>query len=152
MTQPGWSDDDALMADLMQALARSAPADDAVLEAGRRAFTWRTVDEELASLTYDSLLDDTALVRSGSATTRSLEFETDDVAVTVDILPRRLVGQLVPGTRGEIVVESRAGEVGRGVVDDQGCFTLDVDVAADALVRLRCTTEGGTVVTDWVGI
>jgi hypothetical protein len=152
MTQPGWSSDDALMADLKRALDRSAPGSDAVMETGRLAFTWRTVDAELASLSYDSLLDDGAAVRGASATARSLEFESDDVAVTVDVLPRRMVGQLVPASRGEIVVESRTGEVGRGVVDDHGCFAFDVDLTADALLRLRCTTDGRTVVTDWIAI
>jgi len=145
------SDDDALMQELKQALARSAPGSDAVLEAGRSAYTWRTVDEELARLTYDSVLDDGALVRStGSA--RNLVFEGDHLSVAVDILPRRIVGQLVPAVRGDVVVQSRTGEVARGTADAYGCFTVDVGSTSDPLLRLRCTTASRTVVTDWISI
>lgn len=153
MTQPRWSgEDDALMADIRQALAQSAPGSDAVLEAGRRAFTWRTVDEELAGLTYDSLLDDGALVRGAPGAARSLLFDAEDLSMEVDILPGRLVGQLVPGVPGEIVVESRTGDVARAAADDEGCFTIAVGTTTDPLLRLRCTTALGVVVTDWVSI
>jgi hypothetical protein len=152
MTQPRWSGDDELLGDLRDALAHGGPVSAADLEAGRRAYEWRTVDEELAALTYDSLLDDGAVVRGASASPRSLVFEAGDVSVEVDVLPHRLVGQLVPGAAGDVVVQSGTEVVGRVQADDAGCFSVPIDPSSAALVRLRCTTGARTVVTDWVTI
>lgn len=152
MTQARWSGDDALLADLKEALTYGAPSGDADLELGRAAFAWRTVDEELARLSYDSLLDDHATTRSGAVATRSLLFAADDVSVEIDVLPRRVVGQLVPPVPGDIIVQSPAGELTRVRADDAGCFSATVDVPSDVLVRLRCITDSATVVTEWVAI
>ncbi len=155
MTEPRWSDDDALLADLKAALAHAGPADDALLESGRGAFAWRTVDAELAALTYDSLLDDLTVVRGGTGAPtdgpRSLVFEAGDVSVELDVLPGRIVGQLVPGAPGEVVVQSRTEDLVRATADDAGLFSVEV-TAPDGPVRLRCTTAAGTLVTDWVRI
>jgi hypothetical protein len=152
MTQPRWSGDDALLRDLQDALAHGAPARDADLEAGRAAYAWRTVDEELAALTYDSLLDDGPTVRGVATAPRSLVFESGDVAVELDVLPQRLVGQLVPGAAGDVVVQSGTEVVARVRADDAGCFSVSIDPSRAPLVRLRCTTGDRTVVTDWVTI
>ena len=61
--------DDALMDELQEALraARSVPP--RVVEAARSAYAWRSIDEELELLTlsYDSSLAETTLVRSQAA-------------------------------------------------------------------------------------
>jgi len=149
MTQARWSDDDQLQADLQRALSEAA-VDDAVVDAAKAAFAWRTVDEELAALTYDSLLDESASVRSGSGTAelRSLAFESGSVTVELDVSPTRIVGQLVPGRQGVIVLQSPSGEVGRVSSDDAGYFAIAAPT--EPLVRVRCTTDLGSVVTDWV--
>jgi len=149
MTQARWSDDDQLQADLQRALSEAA-VDDAVVDAAKAAFAWRTVDEELAALTYDSLLDEGASVRSGSGTAelRSLAFESGSVTVELDVSPTRIVGQLVPGRQGVIVLQSPSGEVGRVSSDDAGYFAIAAPT--EPLVRVRCTTDLGSVVTDWV--
>ncbi|WP_203748714.1 hypothetical protein [Cellulomonas chitinilytica] len=152
MTQPRWSDDDQLLADVQRALAAAA-VDDHVLESGKAAFAWRTVDSELAELTYDSLLDDGAAVRggtseSGTVEMRSLAFEAGSVTVELDVSPTRIVGQLVPGRQGVIVLQAPTGEVGRVASDESGYFAIAAP--AEPLVRVRCTTDLGSVVTDWV--
>jgi hypothetical protein len=155
MTEPRWSDDDALLADLKAALAQAGPPDEALLESGRSAFAWRTVDAELAALTYDSLLDELTVVRGQSGGTadgpRSLVFEAGDVSVELDVLPGRIVGQIVPGAAGEVVVQTPTEDLVRATADDAGLFSVTV-TTPDGLVRLRCTTAAGTVVTDWVRI
>ena len=152
MTQPQWSDDDQLLTDLQKALADAAPADDSVVEQAKAAFVWRTVDDELASLTYDSLLADGASVRSGTSELRSLAFATGSVTgsvtVELDVSPSRIVGQLVPGRQGVIVLQSPTGEVGRVTSDEAGYFAIAAP--DESLVRVRCTTDVGSVVTDWV--
>jgi len=147
MTQPRWSDDDQLQADLQQALSK-ADVDGAVVDAAKAAFAWRTVDEELAALTYDSLLDESAAVRSGTVELRSLAFESGSVTVELDVSPTRIVGQLVPGRQGVIVLQSPTGEVARVASDDAGYFAIAAPT--EPLVRVRCTTDLGSVVTDWV--
>jgi hypothetical protein len=148
MTQPRWADDESLLADLGQALAAGAPHSESLVEAGRAAFTWRTVDEELAGLAYDSLLDDRVLVRGTVTTPRSLVFEAGEVSVELEVGNDRVVGQFIPPMPGEVAVCSQTAELGHATADDAGCFTLSVP--ADVLVRLRCTTGAATFVTDWV--
>lgn len=147
MTQERWDDDENLLADLRQALAFAAPGD-AMVEAGRAAFTWRTVDEELANLTYDSLLDELSVVRGVDAAPRTLVFDAGSLSIELELVPGRIVGQLVPPMPGRVVVQSEETQVGRATVDTQGCF--GIDVPAGTRVRLRCTTGLADVVTQWV--
>jgi len=151
MTEPRWSSDDALLADLKEALARSGAGDESLLEVGRSAYTWRTVDEELAALTYDSLLDDRVLVRGATDVPRSMVFEHGAESLQVDVLADRIVGQLVPGGPGEVVVQSRTEDVARATTDAAGLFDIALAVRG-LLVRFRCRTGSGPLVTDWVSI
>ena len=64
-------DDDALMALLGDAVAESDAVSDRRRAAARAAFTWRSVDEELAELLHDSALDAGAAVRSSASGPRS---------------------------------------------------------------------------------
>ncbi|WP_258723509.1 hypothetical protein [Cellulomonas sp. NS3] len=154
MTQPRWTDDDELLADLRSALGGGAPVGEGApvsareLEAARAAYTWRTVDAELATLSYDSLLDDRVLVRGAAAAPRSLVFDAADLTVELEVTAGRLVGQLVPPGPGEVVLDTQSAQEGPVATDDAGCFTLSAPPGAR--VRLRCTTPSGTVVTDWV--
>ena len=54
------------MAELAAAVEEEAAVSDRRRAAARAAFTWRTVDAELAELLHDSALDAGAAVRSGS--------------------------------------------------------------------------------------
>jgi hypothetical protein len=148
MTQPRWTDDESLIADLRDALGGTTPADERRLDAARAAFTWRTVDAELASLTYDSLLDDRVLVRGAVTAPRSLVFDAAALSVELEITADRIVGQLVPPGPGDVLVQTEAVDVARVPADDAGCFT--VAGTPGARIRLRCTTPTATVVTDWV--
>jgi hypothetical protein len=148
MTQPRWTDDESLLADLRAALGGAAPAGEQQLEAARAAFTWRTVDAELAALTYDSLLDDRVLVRGAVTAPRSLVFEAADLSVELEITHDRILGQLVPPGPGDVVVQTETADLAQVPADDAGCFT--VPGVPGARVRLRCTTASATVVTDWV--
>jgi hypothetical protein len=148
MAHHGWTDDDTLLAELRAALSAGTPVDERQLEAARAAFTWRTVDAELASLTYDSLLDDRVLVRGAATAPRSLVFDAADLTVELEVTPGRVVGQLVPPVPGEVVLETEAARGAPVATDDAGCFTLTA--VPGARVRLRCTTGSTTVVTDWV--
>lgn len=148
MTDNDWRDDDRLLADLGAALRRAEPVPEAVLAGARAAFSWRTVDAELAALSYDSLLDDALLVRGADAPPRILEFTGRDMSVEVELTAEALVGQLVPPAPGEVVLLTSAGEVGRGTADEAGCFTLPLPPAGP--VRLQCETASARLATEWV--
>lgn len=136
-------DDDALLSELGEALRLydQPPAD--VTAAAKELFTWRTVDAELAALTFDSFLDDEpAAVRSTAAAPRLLTFEADGIAVELEVeadpaAGRRLVGQVVPPRTGdlELVV---GGRTARAPVDDIGRFVVDLPDEPQR-IRLRLT-------------
>lgn len=122
--------------------------------AARAAFSWRTIDSELAELVYDSWLDDGALsgVRTDSGP-RRLTFDAHDmtVEVQIDVLDGgacQLVGQVFPPRAG--VVEVRQAERSLSVpVDPLGRFTVDRLPAGH--LSLQCRAEGApTVDTAWV--
>jgi hypothetical protein len=65
MTEPGWPNDEVLLAELRRALAWAWPGE-ADFETGRAAFRWRTIDGELAGLIHDCLIDNRVTDREAS--------------------------------------------------------------------------------------
>ena len=150
--------DEQILQELTQAIAVADPAPAEVVAAAKASLTWRTIDAELAALTYDSLLDDDQLatVRGGvTAGPRALTFELGDVVVDVEVADsgasRQLLGQVVADGVVAVVLE-RAGDGGRIElpVDDLGRFRATGVTAGP--IRLRCRLAGHEVVTDWVVI
>lgn len=133
---------------------RIDPVPAAVAAAASDAFSWRTIDSELAELTYDSLMDDRALagVRGGGGP-RQLTFEAPGLTVEVELgdgAAPHLVGQLVPPRFGTVEVRHEGGSVTLAV-DDLGRF------AAHHLptgpLSLRCTADAAPPVeTEWVAV
>ncbi len=146
-------DDDELLAALAQALRGWTEPPPEVVEAAKGLFTWRTVDAELAALTFDSLLDDEpSVVRSTEAPPRMLTFETATLTVEVEVdtgaaTPpgRRLVGQLVPAQTAvvELIGSSSTMQV---TADDLGRFVLPL-AGEPERVTLRFTATDGRAVT-----
>jgi hypothetical protein len=147
--------DAALLADLRGVVARVDPVPADLVAAARASLTWRTVDEELAELTYDSLVDGLVGVRAATSTApRQLSFEAGGAAVEVELADGRLVGQLVPPGparvelhHGTDVVASRADDLGRFAFD-VGVFALP---GAGRLgpIRLRVDGDAFRLVTTW---
>lgn len=143
-------DDEQLLTELRAALDGFDVVPESVRAAARDAFTWRTIDAELAALSYDSFMDDKELagVRSGGDAVRMLTFEAEQLTVEVEVEHGRLIGQLVPPQGGQVEVRHSGGsmtveadEVGRFVAEPvpRGPFSL------------RCHTETATaIVTDWI--
>src|SRR5919108_1573148 len=133
-------DNDALLAELRALVTRSDPVPASVVHAARQAWTWRTIDAELAALVYDSALDDTALagVRSTEAE-RLLTFEVGDVAVEASVTVvgerRRVVGQLVPPQSATIEVR-HGGRTTEMAADEVGRFTVEDVVPGPVGIRL----------------
>jgi hypothetical protein len=147
--EPNAFDDDALLADLGKALASSRqPVAGQVMTGGRAAFSFFTMEEELAGLVYDSLLESEA-VGAGRATTaaRTVVFESDTVSVQMEIAEDGIVGQVVPTSGVAISAEGADGSRSDVATDEEGCFTLSPP--GHGPVRLHITTPGATAVTEW---
>jgi hypothetical protein len=144
----GTPDDDALLAELSDVLAGRMGSPPPEVVAGAKAlFTWRTVDAELAVLTYDSLLDaEPAGVRADADPPRVLTFEARGLTVELEVESeargRRLSGQLVPA--GPAAVEVRTdGAVHRAEADAFGRFAVRLPEREGRVeVRVRRSPDG----------
>lgn len=149
MDQPP-ADEHELLSELRAALEGRDGVPESVSEAARTAFTWRTIDAELAGLSYDSLLDDKELagVRSAGDGARMLTFESADLTVEIAVDRGRLIGQLEPAQSGQVEVRHAGGSV-TVQADEVGRFACD-NVPRGPF-SLRCVTSAATpIVTDWI--
>ena len=142
--------DDELLELVGRALRAADPAPERVLEGARAAWTWRTIDEELAELVFDSAAELTG-VRSED-TARQLTFRAPGMEIEVmviDEVTRRVVGQLVPNGRFTITLVTGDAALA-DTTDRLGRFAFDA--VAPGPVRLVVTDPDGTVVvtTEWV--
>jgi hypothetical protein len=149
--------DDALLAELASAAAVHDAVPPAVLAAARASLTWRTIDDELADLAFDSSVDESpVLVRGPESDEQQLTFETEALAVDLQVTKRgdsrRLVGQLAPAGVADIEVRSGSGVVVTVTTDELGRVPA-VDVPPGALsLRIVRAGQRHAVVTDWVTV
>jgi hypothetical protein len=148
MTPPGWDEDDRLLEELRRAVARAGKPTPTMIAAGYAAYSWATVDAELAALTHDSMTEQPTLVRGAPSEGRALVFEGAQQSVELEQNADGLVGQLVPPGTGQVTLLGPDGELAHADVDEMGCFTFERPVTG--LVRLRCRTSAGALLTDWV--
>jgi hypothetical protein len=151
-------EDTELEEELRQVAAQVEPVPPRLIQAAIDAFAWRTIDAELAELTFDSLSGqhETALVR-GSRQDRLLSFRAGDLSIEVEVTAagpaRGLTGQIVPPQPASVQIRHREGTV-TVAADELGCFSADSLPAGP--VQLRCLLaeagDGPPVVTDWVPI
>ncbi len=143
--------DEQLLDLLARALAVTDPVPDAVIEAAKASYTWRTIDAELAALVFDSAAEELVGVRSAEAS-RQMTFRTPGVEIELVVVSetaRRIVGQLIPPQPAEIVLHHE--DQSRTVQSDNlGRFTFH-DVPTGS-VRLTCRLAGDddqVVQTEW---
>jgi hypothetical protein len=141
--------DDELMALLTEALERADPVLAHVMDNARAAFTWRTIDAELAELVFDSALHSSG-VRSEEVD-RQVTFRSSNVEIEIMILGdrRRMVGQLVPPTTATIEL---IGAEGRQSSSTDGLGRFAFGQLHDGPARLVVVGSDGrpVVQTDWV--
>ncbi|HVM00140.1 MAG TPA: hypothetical protein VM324_12685 [Egibacteraceae bacterium] len=151
------ADQDRLSEELRALASRVDPPPGVLVEAARAAFSWRTLDAELAELVYDSVADErlALALRSSPTELRLLTFTVDDVTVEVEVAVqgtlRRLVGQVVPMQPARIEICHGSG-VATAQADEIGRFRADALPAGP--VSLRCHLGEGddarVVKTDWL--
>jgi hypothetical protein len=142
-------DDETLRGLLTAALQQSDPVPHHVVAAAGGAWTWRTIDQELADLVFDSATELTGVRDRESA--RQLTFRAQGLEIEVmvaDAASRRLVGQLVPAQTTTVRLEGAETSLEQQS-DRFGRFTFDGAPAGP--LRFAVTpSDGSTVTTDWV--
>jgi hypothetical protein len=152
---------DPLLSDLGALLARLDPMPPELLEQVRRLYCWRSIDAELAELSYDSLLDRDALLAVRSVDDSVLEPRMlgfgavvggADLAIEVEVSSVggqcTMLGQLAPPGARTIGLQADDGEVVEADVDELGRFR--VHPVPRGPVRLQVTHSGCVVRTTWV--
>jgi hypothetical protein len=144
---------DPMFATLRNVIDHADPVPQAVVDAARAAYIWRTIDAELAELTADSAMA-TAGVRSTSAP-RLLTFEVAGVEVEVEVAQtgsmRHLSGQLVPVGPAQITVRWSGGTQ-ETTADDLGRFAVDRVPAGSVSLAILRTGADQPIVTSWISI
>lgn len=172
---PAWESDEGLLMLVQDALNAPDAVPPAVKRAAYEAFTWRTIDAELASLAEDVLpgvdpagvdsagVDsagvhpvgveatglEVALTRSVQADVTALTLASPSVTFELQVLPGIVLGQMIPAGGHRLEVQRLAGRTYEVPVDDLGCFTLEP--APGGLFRLRL--DGDSIVTtSWISL
>ena len=123
-----------------------------VIQALRASFNRRSLDAELAELTYDSVIEEPVGVRSGPSD-RHLTFQGPRLSVEMSVPHerRRVIGQLVPALAGDVEVRHGRGSYFVDVDEDGRFFANDLPRGP---VSFRCTGrqagERVVTVTDWI--
>jgi hypothetical protein len=155
-----WTDDDRLLAALDDALGTAHAVPPEFVEAGKAAYAWRTIDAELAALTYDSATDAELVTatRAEPATLRALTFASAGLTIDLEVTPDEILGQFSPEQPGQVTAyagtlaaddEPGTTDVGTAAVDELGFFIIR-PLPVEPFRLLCRTTSGLTVLTGWV--
>jgi hypothetical protein len=142
--------DDELLELAGRALRAADPVPDRVIAGARAAWTWRTIDEELAELVFDSAAELTG-VRSED-TARQLTFRSPGLEIemmVVDPASRRIVGQLIPPASSTVQLLSSHDQVREETTDRLGRFTFDAVALGPIRLAVVDTTGTHVVTTEW---
>jgi hypothetical protein len=148
----GDSTHDDLLEELRVAALMDDPVPERVKFAAKASLSWRTIDAELAQLTYDSVLDEELVghVR-GVAAARLLTFSTPELTLDVEVegsgRDRRLIGELAPAQRAIVAIRHSEG-VTEVETDDDGRFRTGPIPAGPIALSLRLAAGGSAVQTE----
>ena len=148
--------DEAVFEELRGLIARTDPVPERLDEAARAAFTWRTVDAELAELMRDSAEAEELALRGVGTGPRLLSFESPRLAIEAEVTvlgprERRLVGQIVPPVAASLTLE-QGGVRLTAQADELGRFMFDRVGAGPVRLRAALPDGGMEVATPWTSI
>jgi hypothetical protein len=142
-----WTDDEDLVEELAHAIEEEREVPEHRRQAAYGAFAWRTIDQELLSLTHDSSLQGVAAVR-GTEDSRTLAFAGGGMSLELEVDEGTLTGQvLLSGTASEVTMERADGESRTARTDASGFFTLP---DASGPVRFAVEIDGTVRHTEWI--
>jgi hypothetical protein len=125
-----------------------APAD--VTEFAKAALSWRTIDADLAQLSYDSSEESNSAAVRGVAAARILAFESGEWMIDLehDAVTGHLMGQIEPASKSTVELHV-IGTVLVTESDEQGRFGFDGVEAGPVALVIR--VDGDEVVkTEWI--
>jgi hypothetical protein len=133
-------------------------ADDAVpveeVAVARSNVELRSIDDQLATLVYDSRIDDHLLdgVRSSTRAVRQLTFAARGLVLEIEVADgsRQLVGQVVPPQEALLEMRHRSGCTAV-TTDELGCFHLPA--VPEGPVSFRCRPSrlaADSIATSWI--
>jgi exosome complex RNA-binding protein Csl4 len=141
--------DDDLLAELRAAVAEADLVTDRQREAAQAAFTWRTVDQELAELLHDSALEVTG-VRGADDAARTLSFASGSLTLEVEIDGDVVLGQVVGASAQSVVLQRSISDDQPLAVDSAGFFRLDG--VGPGPIRFVVQAGDWTLTSPWVAI
>ncbi len=143
-------EEERLLADLKEALAAAQhPQRQLIVATAQDAFNYGDLEDELAHLVYDSLLEDD-LVRSVRAAevSRMVVFECQALTMELELRGREIIGQIGPPGPATVIVETSDGTLTTVQADALGCFTARAS-DPQGLLRFRVTRPGSSAITEW---
>ena len=154
MSQQWWKDDDQLLAALGAALRSERTVPAGFISMGKAAFSRRGIDAELATLTYDPVVEgaetEFAGVRPEPASLRHMTVTSRELTLEIAVTDDTILGQIVPPGPGRVEARTADGTIVTGVIDQGGNFTI-VRPDPPGSFRLYChATKGTGVLTNWL--
>jgi hypothetical protein len=150
-----WNNDEQLIADLGEALRAEQKVPVRLVEIGKAAFAWHSVDGELAELTFDSAApsgqEAMAGTRAEPAAFRAMTFAASELNIELEVITDALVGQVAPPQPGEIEVRLRDDSAGTVMVNDVGWFEIRPRPVGPFRLHMR-PADGGEVFTEWISL
>jgi len=148
--EPMTPEEERLLADLADALhAAQHPQSELIIANAQDAFGYASLDDELAHLVYDSLLENDLVgtVRAAD-TSRMVIFECQALTMELEIRGRDIIGQIGPPGPATVIVETADGAMAEVHADELGCFTTRVNDPGGPL-RFRVSRPGSSAITEW---
>jgi hypothetical protein len=149
MTKP-IDQEDEIMSRLRRGLDQSDPVPTDVTEFAKEALSWRTIDAELAQLSYDSTDETTSTTVRSTASARIVGFETGEWMIDLehDAATAELRGQIQPARRVEVELHV-IGAVLVTEADELGRFSFEGVEAGPVALVIRIDGDEA-VKTEWI--
>ena len=143
-------DDDQILARLRAGLAQSEPAPPDLRDFASAAFTWGSIDAELASLDYDSVEEEIPAGVRSTATARMLSFQAGQWMLDIEFDPvsGRLLGHISPQASYTVELHT-SGALFSVESDEVGRFEAN-GVAPGPLSMVLRFADRLTIKTQWV--
>jgi hypothetical protein len=138
-------EEQAVLDDLVLALRARDDVEPRHRTAAQAAFAWRTIDEELMELTYDSLETPAAVRSAATDQPRTVSFSSSIGSLELEIDGERVMGHVLPGGTVTVVMTNVVGQRLESPSDADGVFELNGSLPGP--VRFSIVGKG---ITQWL--